>query len=180
MTAAELLSFAAFAEGHHAQAFPSFGSERTGAPVVAYCRVSENEIRTREPVLYPDAVIIQDATLLHQVDVFGGLKPDGTVLVNSRKSPEDLGLEDLMAGRPATAVLTLPATDIAKEYIGRPVPNAVLLGGLAAQTGRFETASVAKGLERKFAGRIAEGNIKAANHAYELVATKMKELGAHV
>lgn len=180
MTAAELLSYAAFEEGHHAQAIPSFGSERTGAPVVAYCRVSEQEIRTREPILEPDAVIIQDATLLHQVDVFGGLKPDGFVLVNSRKTVEELGLADLLDGRPANHVLTIPATDIAKEYVGRPVPNAVLLGGLAAQTGRFDTANVAKGLKRKFAGKVAEGNIRGAEYAYEYVTNKLKELAANV
>lgn len=176
MTAAELLSFAAFEEGRYAQAIPSFGSERTGAPVIAYCRVSKNPIRTREPVLFPDAVIVQDATLLHQVDVFGGLKPEGFVLVNSRKTIAELGLEDIEAGRPAGHVMTIPATDIAREFIGRPVPNAVLLGGLAALTGRFSTANVAKGLNRKFAGKIAEGNISAANAAYELVTEKLKEL----
>ena len=62
-----------FCEGRHAQAFPSFGSERTGAPVVAFCRIDDKEIRLREPIMQPDALIIQDPTLLHQVDVFGGL-----------------------------------------------------------------------------------------------------------
>src|SRR5215472_5215010 len=77
VTAAELLSVAAFYDGAHAQAFPSFGSERTGAPVVAFCRIDERPIRSREPVLTPDAIVIQDATLLHQVDVFGGIKDAG-------------------------------------------------------------------------------------------------------
>jgi pyruvate ferredoxin oxidoreductase gamma subunit len=74
VTAAEMLSVAAFREGRHAQAFPSFGSERTGAPVVAFCRIDDSEIRLREPVMQPDALIIQDPTLLHQVDVFSGLR----------------------------------------------------------------------------------------------------------
>ena len=73
VTAAEMLSIAAFDEGRHAQAFPSFGSERTGAPVVAFCRIDDTEIRAREPISEPDALIVQDPTLLHQVDVFGGL-----------------------------------------------------------------------------------------------------------
>ena len=77
VTAAEMMSIAAFQKGHHAQAFPSFGSERTGAPVVAYCRVDDKEIRLREPILEPDAVIIQDPTLLFSVDVFQGLKKTG-------------------------------------------------------------------------------------------------------
>src|SRR3954452_16206859 len=73
VTAAELLSLAAFLEDRHAQAFPSFGSERTGAPVVAFCRIDDREIRAGEPIAAPDALIIQDPTLLHQVDVFSGL-----------------------------------------------------------------------------------------------------------
>ncbi len=74
VTAAEMLSLAAFDEGRYAQAFPSFGSERMGAPVVSFCRIDDHEIRTREPVMEPDALIVQDPTLLHQVDVFGGLQ----------------------------------------------------------------------------------------------------------
>ena len=83
VTAAEMLSVAAFLEGEHAQAFPSFGSERTGAPIVSFCRIDEKEIRLREPILEPDALIVQDPTLLKAIDVFQGLKPDGYLLVNS-------------------------------------------------------------------------------------------------
>lgn len=174
MTAAELLANAAFEQGRHAQAIPSFGSERTGAPVVAYCRISDDEIRTREPVLVPDAVVVQDATLLHQVDVFAGLKDDGYVLINSRKTPEELELQDLVDRLQPGHVLTIPATDIAKEFIGRPVPNAVLLGGLAAMTGKFTTEAVAQGLNKKFSGAVAEGNIQAAETAFELVQHQME------
>src|SRR5512140_1857850 len=95
VTAAEMLSVAAFWQGRHAQAFPSFGSERTGAPVVAFCRIDDKDIRLREPILAPDVLIVQDATLLHQVDIFQGLKPDGYVLINSRRSFDELGLADL-------------------------------------------------------------------------------------
>lgn len=175
VTAAELLSYAAFEQGRHAQAIPSFGSERTGAPVVAYCRVSNEPIRTREPVLHPDALVIQDATLLQSIDVFGGLRPDGYVLINSKKNFDELGLTDLLDGRPAGRVMTIPATDIAQEFLGRPVPNAVLLGGLAALTGRFNVDNVAKGLNRKFSGKVAESNIAAAKHAYDLVAWYLNE-----
>src|SRR6476469_4943012 len=94
VTAAELLSIAAFDEGRHAQAFPSFGSERTGAPVVAFCRIADREIRTREPIAEPDALIVQDPTLLHQVDVFGGVGADAYILINSAKSLDGLGLGD--------------------------------------------------------------------------------------
>ena len=91
VTAAELLSVAAFVEGRHAQAFPTFGSERTGAPVVSFCRIDERPIRIREPIAEPDALIVQDPTLLHQVDLFAGLDPDGYILINSGRSFDELG-----------------------------------------------------------------------------------------
>jgi pyruvate ferredoxin oxidoreductase gamma subunit len=97
VTAAEMLSVAAFSEGRHAQAFPSFGSERMGAPVVSYCRIDDRPIRTREPVMEPDAIIIQDVTLLHQVDLFAGLTPDGYVLINTSQSFNELGLASLFS-----------------------------------------------------------------------------------
>src|SRR6516164_3067564 len=96
VTGAEMLSIAAFLEGRFAQAFPSFGSERMGAPVVAFCRIDTREIRLREPVMRPDALIVQDSTLLHQVDVFSGLETDGYILINSTRSLPELGLEELV------------------------------------------------------------------------------------
>jgi pyruvate ferredoxin oxidoreductase gamma subunit len=168
VTAAELLSAAAFEEGRHAQAFPSFGSERTGAPVVAFCRVSEHPIRVREPVMRPHALVIQDATLLHQVDVFAGLRDDGYVLVNSARDVHALGLEDLLPGREGR-VLTVPATDLARAHIGRPMPNAVLLGALAALTGLVRLGSVTGAVADRFPPEVAEANIAAAAAAYDLV-----------
>ena len=135
VTAAEMLSVAAFNEGRHAQAFPSFGSERTGAPVVSFCRIDDREIRVREPIMEPDALIIQDPTLLHQVDLFGGLRPDGFILINSAKSFDELGLAEFVAPFRHERLLTVPAGDLAREHTGRPVPNAALLGGFAALSG---------------------------------------------
>ena len=113
VTSAEMLSLAAFTEGHYAQAFPSFGSERTGAPVVAFARVSDKPIRLREPIMEPDAVLIQDRTLLESVNVFSGLTENAYVLLNSSQSPEELGLEDLVNRLPKGHVITLPATKFA-------------------------------------------------------------------
>jgi pyruvate ferredoxin oxidoreductase gamma subunit len=96
VTTADLLSVAAFSDGLHAQAFPTFGSERTGAPVVGFCRIDDRPIRTHEPVVSPDAVIIQDATLLHQVDVFDGVAPDGYLLINTSRSLGELGLDSYL------------------------------------------------------------------------------------
>src|SRR6478735_7099406 len=118
VTAAELLSVAAFIEGRHSQAFPSFGSERSGAPVVAFCRFDDREIRSHEPITRPDALIVQDATLLHQVDVFSGLERDGYVLINSSRSLEELGLGELVAGFRPERLLTVPATALAREHLG--------------------------------------------------------------
>src|SRR4051812_13934833 len=89
VTAAELLALAAFRDGRHAQAFPSFGSERTGAPVVAFCRIDDRPIRAHEPVDAPDAVVIQDATLLHQIAVFDGLSDRGTIIINTTRAPAE-------------------------------------------------------------------------------------------
>jgi pyruvate ferredoxin oxidoreductase gamma subunit len=171
VTAAELLSVAAFIDGLHAQAFPSFGSERTGAPVVAFCRIDDHAIRLREPIGEPDALIVQDPTLLQQVDVFGGLKPVGQVLLNSTREAAELGLGDLK-------VVTVPATELAREHLGRPVPNAPLLGAFAAVTGVIGLESVAAAFRERFAARVAEANVAAAQAAFALIRTRTPE-GLH-
>ena len=176
VTAAELLSVAAFREGRHAQAFPSFGSERTGAPVVAYCRIDDRAIRLREPIMAPDAIIIQDPTLLHQVDVFGGLVPDGYILINTSRTFEDLGLGDFVRDFSAAQLCTVPATEIAMKHVGRPLPNAALLGGFAALTGRTSLESVNSAIREKFPAKVAEGNVLAAAAAFEYVAREKAEV----
>ena len=166
VTAAEVLALAAFDEGRHAQAFPSFGSERTGAPVVSFVRISDDPIRVHDPVMAPDAVIVADATLLHQVDVFAGLRPEGYVLVNSGRSLEELGLAALARGHPGRC-LTVPATELALEHVHRPVPNAALLGAFAALTGLVSLHSVEQAVQERFPGGLAAANTAAAIAAYE-------------
>jgi pyruvate ferredoxin oxidoreductase gamma subunit len=158
VTAAELLSVAAFNEGVFAQAFPSFGSERMGAPVMAFCRLDSKAIRLREPVVEPDAVLIQDATLLHCVDVFQGLSPEGYVLVNTSKRLFDLGLQDLVGRLPKSHVRTVAATELALLHVGRPLPNAGLLGAFAALTGRVTLASIEGALGARFDPAVARAN----------------------
>jgi pyruvate ferredoxin oxidoreductase gamma subunit len=174
VTATEMLSIAAFEEGRHAQAFPSFGSERTGAPVVAFCRIDDKEIRLREPIMQPDALIIQDPTLLHQIDVFAGFKPNGYVLLNTSHSFAELGLADFVAQHKNAHFACLPATEIGLRHIGRPIPNVPLLGGFAALSGLIKLESVVLAINEKFSGKVAEGNIAAATEAYEQVRTLMK------
>lgn len=164
VTAAELLSVAAFREGRHAQAFPSFGSERTGAPVVAFCRIADREIRTHAPIVRPDAVIVQDATLLVTLPVLDGLRPGGFVLVNSTK---DVGLD-------VRNVFVVPATEIALELVGRPVPNAALLGGFSALSGIVSLDSVCAAIRERFAAVVAEANVAAATRAFEIVRAEME------
>ncbi|TYB60215.1 2-oxoacid:acceptor oxidoreductase [Nonomuraea sp. PA05] len=159
VTAAELLSVAAFMEDRWAQAFPTFGSERTGAPVVAFCRISDKPIRVREPIAAPDAVIVQDATLLRQVDVLAGLRPNGLVLINSHRSAEALGV----TGK------TVPASQIALRHLGKPVPNAVLLGAFCALTGVVSLESLQEAIRHLFHGPVAEANAAAAAEAHSYV-----------
>lgn len=176
VTAAEMLSVAAFLEGRHAQAFPSFGSERMGAPVVAYCRISDKEIRLREPVLKPDALIVQDPTLLNQVDVFSGLDREGYMLINTTRSFDELGIGDFISDFMPEHLCTVPATELALEHVGRPVPNAALLGGFAAISGRVSVDSVCAAIRERFGGRVGEGNARAATEAYEHVLRQLREV----
>jgi len=175
VTATEMLSIAAFGQGRFAQAFPSFGSERTGAPVVAFCRIDDEKIRLREPIITPDVLIVQDPTLLHQVDVFQGLKPDGYVLINSKRSFDELGLGDFTQRFRHERLITVPATEIALQHLGRPLPNAVLLGGFAALSGLLTLKAVEEAIRVKFKGKVADGNVAGAAEAFGYVQRQLRE-----
>jgi pyruvate ferredoxin oxidoreductase gamma subunit len=170
VTAAELLSVAAFLEGHHAQAFPSFGPERSGAPVTAFCKIDDRPIRSHEPVREPDALVVQDGTLLHTVDVFQGLKPGGFVLLNSGRSLHDLGLDPLLARMPGCRVRAVDASALALSALGKRLPNAALLGGLAAMTQAVGLGAVIEAITARFRGSTRDGNAAAARAAYEFIA----------
>lgn len=172
VSGAEILAVAAFLEGRYAQAFPSFGSERMGAPVMAFCRIDTRPIRLREPVLEPDALIVQDATLLNQVDLFNGVPAAATVLINSTRPVADLGLESLLQRMPQLKLFALPATDIAVRHVGRAVPNVPLLAAFAALTRMIGIDSVIAAVREQFSTRIAEVNIAAAREAYALASTE--------
>ena len=168
VTAAEMLSLSAFLEGHFAQAFPSFGSERTGALVVAYARIDDKEIRTHEPILEPNAVVVQDKTLLGAVDVFAGIDPQGYAIINSAE-PAEVVVPDLVKKLPAGHVLTVPATDFAMQKIGRPLPGAPMLAALAAATGVFALESVQKSFQTRYPGKVGDANADTAALAYEYI-----------
>jgi pyruvate ferredoxin oxidoreductase gamma subunit len=176
VTAAELLASAAFREDRHAQAFPSFGSERMGAPVMWWVRIDDEPIRTHEPVTEPDALIIQDPTLLHQAELFAGLNVQGYMLVNSTKNFGELGLDEFVRGFRQDRLLVIPATALAMTHLGRPLPGAPLLGGFAALTWAVSLDSVLAALSEKFSGPVAEGNAKAAQAAFEFVRDEREAL----
>jgi len=176
VTAAEILSMAAFAEGRHSQAFPSFGSERMGAPVVSFCRIDDRPIRTREPVVDPDALIVQDVTLIHQVDLFAGLSSHGYVLVNTSHTFEGLGLGGLAQRFHPDRLLSCPATELAREQLGRPLPNVALLGGFAAMTGEVTLDAIAMAVHQRYPGVLGDQNTAAATGAFEFVESSRAEL----
>ena len=150
VTSAELLAVAAFDGGLHAQAFPVFGSERTGAPVMAFCRIDTRPIRTHEPITAPDAIVIQDPMLLPMLDLTAPL-----VIVNTTTVVTAPG-----------RVVTVPASAIAREHLGRPLPGAPLLGALAAASGIVTLDALAAAIEERFPPVLAAGNVAAARAAY--------------
>lgn len=168
VTAAELLAVAAFDDGREAQAFPAFGVERRGAPVTAFCRMSDQPIRVRTQIYAPDYVIVQDPTLMESVDVLAGIKDGGTVLINSERKPEELKLNT------TARVVSVPATQIAVEELGRPIMNTVLLGAFAGVSGMISFEAIERSIRHRFKGELGEKNIKAARRAYELVKEQAK------
>ncbi len=168
VSASEMMAVAAFFNDRYSMSFPSFGSERNGAPVMAFVRIDNREIELSEPVLDPDVLIIQDPTLFHAIDVFSGLKPDGYVLINSSKSAEELGIEDAVKHLPLGHVVNVPATELAMKHLKRPTPNTVLLGAFTAMRGDlFDMAGVEKAIMQIFPGKVGQMNVAAASAAYE-------------
>jgi pyruvate ferredoxin oxidoreductase gamma subunit len=137
--------------------------------VVSYCRIDDRPIRSREPVVVPDALIIQDATLLQQTDVFAGLAEDGYIVINSTVPVPELGIGEFLAGRDPRRVIAVPATQIAMRHLGRPLPNLVLLGGFSALTGLVGLADVQAAAGERFQGAVLTGNCAAAQEAYDVV-----------
>lgn len=159
VTAAEVLAKAAFRDGIISQAFPAFGSERMGAPVRAFCRLSDKPIRTRAVIEEPDYLIVQDPTLFGQVDIFGGLKAGGMAVVNTEK-PQEI---EVPKGAKLKAVA---GTKIAMDVIGRPIPNMVMVGAFAGTTGLVSLESLQAAVKERFGGKVGELNAEAVEKAY--------------
>ncbi|WP_062385396.1 2-oxoacid:acceptor oxidoreductase family protein [Demequina iriomotensis] len=168
VTAAEMLARAGFLAGHEVQAIPSFGSERTGAPVVAYCRFADAPLRTREPVLAPDVVLVQDPTLLAAGRVFAGLAPGGLVIVDTAGDEREVRAAAHAQDLDAT-VLTVPATAITLRLLGKPKPAAAMLAAYAASADDVTLDAVLQVVRERFPGAVGEANAAAAEEAFAFV-----------
>lgn len=162
VTAAELIATAAFFDGLYAQAFPSFGVERSGAPIQAFARLDEEPIITREQIYEPDILVIQDASLLNETEVLAGLSNSCRLIINSDKSSKELSRE-LKGKIKANNIFACPATKIALELLGKNLVNTVILGTLAKATNVISLNSLLKASTEKFKGK--GKNIISKNHA---------------
>jgi len=166
VTSCELLALAAIDEGRHAQAFPSFGPERRGAPVQAFNRVSQEPIRVRCAISQPDVVVVLDPGLLRIMNVPSGLKDGGILVVNTKKALDDIRAEFGWKWNLAT----IDATRLAREMLGVPITNTIMLGAVVKATGIVQMESLVEPLKHRF-GRIGEKNINACRQAYEKTVT---------
>jgi pyruvate ferredoxin oxidoreductase gamma subunit len=164
VTAAEMVAVAAFEDKRFSQAFPAFGVERRGAPVMAFARIADNPIRIRSQIYEPDYVVVQDVTLLDVVDVAGGLKPTGKIIINTDRQPSALRLKT------NAEVVVIDATRIAIETLGRPIVNTTMLGAFCGATGEMKLESLNKAISDRFSGELGRKNQLAVKTAYERVA----------
>jgi len=170
VTSAELVAQAAIIEGRYGQAFPSFGPERRGAPVQAFVRVNDSQpIKIRAEITEPDFVVVLDPGLLAVVNVTAGLKREGTVIINTRKTPDQIREEFNLKFRLAT----VNATRIAKETIGVNIVNTTMVGALVKASNLVKMESLVEPLKIRF-GKLAEKNYASALRAYE--ETLVKEI----
>jgi pyruvate ferredoxin oxidoreductase gamma subunit len=163
VTAAELIAVAAFESGVYSQAFPAFGVERRGAPVQAFVRFSDKKIRLRSQVYEPDYIIVQDPTLIRDVNVFLGMSEGGIAIINTEKEDFDSSVPE------GVRVCTIDATTLALEVLGVPITNTTLMGAFAAATGEIKLEPLEHALRSRFSGSMADKNVKAARQAYEMV-----------
>ena len=170
VTAAKMVAELALGEGKYFQAFPEYGPERSGAPIVAFTRVSDAPIQVYSGIEHPQIVVVLDSSLLKIVDVTNGAPDDAIVLVNSERSPAQLRKDSGLKG---DRLFTIAATRIAVETIKRPIPNTPMVGALTRITGLFDIDDVVTFLRedfgKKFPPKVVEGNIAAITRSYEEV-----------
>jgi len=163
VTSAELLAQAAISEGKYAQAFPSFGPERRGAPVLSFVRIdSQKPIRVRAEITEPDVVVVLDPGLLRIMKVTAGLKPKGMVIINTSKQVEQIRQEFGLNW----SLATVDATKVAEEILGVPIVNTTMIGAVIKATGIVNLDSLMEPVRHRF-GHLADRNINAMKRAYE-------------
>jgi len=163
VTAAELLAHAAIEEGLYAQAMPSFGAERRGAPVQAFNRISDRPIRTRGSIKEPDVVVVIDETLLSLEEVVEGIKPTGVFIASTPLGPGELKAKLGLKCR----VATVDALKVAREVLGASITNTPMLGALIKVTGLVKLETVLGKVEERFGPKLGPLNVKAVRRAYE-------------
>lgn len=166
VTAANLLAAAALRDGKKGvQAFPHFGGERRGAPVAAFVRIADDEVRLRSRVYHPDMVVVLDRQTLEWVDVTAGLKEGGIVVLNTRKKPEEFDFSD----RFKVAVVDAASISIRRNLLvsGIPALNTPVLGVIARLTDEVSLESIQEVIKRQWKGRAGEENAAAAKEAYD-------------
>jgi pyruvate ferredoxin oxidoreductase gamma subunit len=167
VTMASILALSFFDDGNYCQAFPSFGSERTGAPVQAFARVSDTPIRTRHQIYNPDYVIVQDVTLLKSVSVAKGLKENGKLIINTEAGIKDI--IDKLENVNESNVILFPALKIAMKILGKPIVNTTLLGAFSAISGEVNIESIKKEIENRFGLKLGKMNAEAAQASFDYV-----------
>jgi len=159
---AQFMAIAALEDGKYGQAFPFLGGggERRGKPIMAFCRLSDQTIRIRSRVNEPDYVIVQDSTILDELDVAEGLKDGGMILVNTEKDVAELGLKG------SFRIFTFSADDIARRILGRPIMNTALLGAFAALTKELSLDATLRAVKSRFPGELGEKNARVVQESY--------------
>ncbi|MGC9324452.1 MAG: pyruvate ferredoxin oxidoreductase subunit gamma [Desulfomonilia bacterium] len=169
VTSAELIAIAAINRGNYAQAFPSFGPERRGAPVVAFCRVDDKKINIRAKVYNPNVVIVLDPGLLSLLDPSEGMREGGILIMNTKKTPESLSItSDATSFR----IATVDANRIAVEELGRPIVNTTMIGAFIRATGIIDVEDIKDPLLERFGPKLGARNLKALERAYQEVMVK--------
>jgi pyruvate ferredoxin oxidoreductase gamma subunit len=162
VTSVELLAIAAIGTGKYAQGFPSFGPERRGAPVAAFSRIDDKQIKVRSGIYKPDVVIVLDSSLIGMENVTDGLKPDGILIVNTPKTPEEVKKAVNFSG----TVATVDGTGIARKEMGVPIANTTMIGALIKMTKVMELSDMNEAIQHRF-GRIAQKNLASMKRAYD-------------
>ncbi|MDR3204608.1 MAG: 2-oxoacid:acceptor oxidoreductase family protein [Deltaproteobacteria bacterium] len=168
VTSAELMAQTAIGMGKFAQAFPSFGPERRGAPVTAFLRISPKPIRIREKVYEPNVVVVLDPTVMNVTRVDQGLKADGLLVINSHRTAEEIKKQYGFTQK----VATIDAMRIALEILKVPITNTVMLGAFSKVMGEATPKDVEEPFNHRFGGALASKNLEAFKKAYEISPTE--------